>query len=58
VIGHFAVKKSGHSLNQIMLKKLVQSSNHWENLVVSHPREYVDRSVNIPVFGHMKPVRV
>jgi UDP-3-O-[3-hydroxymyristoyl] N-acetylglucosamine deacetylase len=58
VIGHFAVHKSGHSLNQRMLKKLVRSSNHWENLVVSDPRECVDKSVNIPVFGHMDPVRV
>ena len=58
VIGHFAVRKSGHSLNQSMLKKLVRSSNHWENLVVRNPRECVDMSVNIPVFGHMDPVRV
>jgi UDP-3-O-[3-hydroxymyristoyl] N-acetylglucosamine deacetylase len=56
VIGHFVVSRSGHSLNQIMLKRLVQSSHHWENLVVNHPQECVDKSVNIPVFGYTDPV--
>jgi UDP-3-O-[3-hydroxymyristoyl] N-acetylglucosamine deacetylase len=56
VIGHFVVSRSGHSLNQIMLKRLVHSSHHWENLVVNHPRECVGKSVNIPVFSYTDPV--
>lgn len=57
VIGHFVVDKSGHALNQTMLRKLAHSSNHWEDLVVSNPREYFDKGVSIPVFGYMDPAR-
>ena len=56
VIGHFVVDKSGHSLNQNMLKQLAQSSSHWEHLVVTHPQVCSERSVSIPVFGYTDPV--
>ena len=57
VIGHFVVNKSGHSLNQNLLKKLVRSSRNWENFVVNNPQECFDRSVSIPVFGYMDPLQ-
>ena len=56
VIGHFVVNRSGHSLNQNLLKKLVRSTKFWENFVVNNPQECVVRRVNIPVFGYMDTV--
>lgn len=56
VIGHFVVNKSGHSLNQGMLKKLIESSAHWENLVFDHPRKFSAKTLQIPIFGAPDPV--
>jgi UDP-3-O-[3-hydroxymyristoyl] N-acetylglucosamine deacetylase len=56
VIGHFVVNKSGHSLNQGMLKKLIQSSNHWENLVFDHPQDLSAKTLQIPIFASRNPV--
>jgi UDP-3-O-[3-hydroxymyristoyl] N-acetylglucosamine deacetylase len=56
VIGHFVVNKSGHSLNQEMLKKLVQNSSHWENLILNHPQEMPGKKLKIPVSGSLDPV--
>jgi hypothetical protein len=55
VIGHFVVNKSGHSLNQGMLKKLIQSANHWENLVFDHPQESSAKGTQIPISGSHGP---
>lgn len=51
VIGHFVVEKSGHSLNQGMLKKLMQDSKYWEKQTFKTPQECTKNSVRIPVFG-------
>lgn len=58
VIGHFVVKKSGHGLNQVMLKKLIHSASHWDNLAIPSPKECPDPSVQIPIFGAMDPSRI
>jgi UDP-3-O-acyl-N-acetylglucosamine deacetylase len=50
------VNKSGHSLNQGMLKKLIQSSNHWENLVFDHPQDLSAKTLQIPIFASRNPV--
>jgi UDP-3-O-[3-hydroxymyristoyl] N-acetylglucosamine deacetylase len=56
VIGRFVVNKSGHRLNQTMLKKLIQSSNHWETLAFADARDCFEKSVQIPVFGYVDPL--
>jgi UDP-3-O-[3-hydroxymyristoyl] N-acetylglucosamine deacetylase len=56
VIGHFVVNKSGHSLNQGMLKKLIQNAKHWENLVFAHPQESSAKGTQIPISGSLDPV--
>jgi UDP-3-O-[3-hydroxymyristoyl] N-acetylglucosamine deacetylase len=57
VIGHFVVDKSGHSLNQGMLRKLIKSSNHWESFVFDHPQEMPAKNPKIPIFGSLDPGR-
>jgi len=51
VIGHFAVKKSGHDLNHKLIKKLVHSEKTWEDLAVTSPEQWTEKSLTIPVFG-------
>ena len=56
VIGHFVVRKSGHSLNQGMLKKLMADKHCWEPVTFNNPQECFQNSVKIPVFGSLDPV--
>lgn len=56
VIGHFVVKRSGHCLNQSMLKRLMSRERHWEKLVFKTPEECSEKRVSIPVFGFLDPV--
>jgi len=56
VIGHFVVKKSGHFLNQHMLKKLMKSKKHWKVVSFKTPEEYTENSVKIPAFGVLDSV--
>ena len=56
VIGHFVVDKSGHSLNQGMLRELLKSSHRWESLVFGHPRELSAKKLQIPIFGPLDPI--
>ncbi len=56
VIGHFVVKKSGHFLNQHMLKKLMKSKKHWKTLTFKTKAECVENSVRIPAFGVLDSV--
>ncbi|MBN2033878.1 MAG: UDP-3-O-acyl-N-acetylglucosamine deacetylase [Deltaproteobacteria bacterium] len=56
VIGHFVVNKSGHSLNQGMLKKLLGSRDHWESLIFDDPQKSAGRSLKIPIPGSPEPV--
>jgi UDP-3-O-[3-hydroxymyristoyl] N-acetylglucosamine deacetylase len=56
IIGHFVVKKSGHFLNQYMLKKLMKSKKHWKMLSFETPEEFTGTSVRLPRFGTLKPL--
>ena len=51
VIGHFVVKKSGHFLNQEMLKTLMKSRKHWKVLTFETAEECHKNSVKIPAFA-------
>lgn len=50
IIGHFKVKKSGHFLNQHMLKKLMKSKRHWTLVTPDSGVQSFDRAVEIPSF--------
>jgi UDP-3-O-[3-hydroxymyristoyl] N-acetylglucosamine deacetylase len=56
IIGHFVVEKSGHSLNQFMLRKLIGSKKCWKELSFENPEECTQNSVKLPVFGTLEPV--
>jgi UDP-3-O-[3-hydroxymyristoyl] N-acetylglucosamine deacetylase len=56
IIGHFHVQKSGHSLNQAMLKKLAANEKYWKRLTIERPQEATKESVKIPVFGQLEHV--
>ena len=56
IIGHFVVKKSGHFLNQHMLRKLMEAKKHWKALAFKTPGECTSNSVEIPAFGALDPV--
>jgi UDP-3-O-[3-hydroxymyristoyl] N-acetylglucosamine deacetylase len=51
IIGHFVVRRSGHFLNQYMLKEMMGAQNCWENLTLESPEARSDPSVRIPAFG-------
>ena len=51
VIGHFVVKRSGHFLNQEMLKKLMESKKHWKRMTFKTQEECKRNSVRIPTFA-------
>jgi UDP-3-O-[3-hydroxymyristoyl] N-acetylglucosamine deacetylase len=56
VIGHFVVEKSGHSLNQMVLRQLIEDQKLWESVTFQNPEECCLNSVKIPVFGSPDPV--
>lgn len=56
IIGHFVVKKSGHFLNQQMLRKLMESKKHWKVMTFKTPEECTKTNVTIPAFGALQPV--
>ena len=56
IIGHFVVKKSGHFLNQHMLRKLMESKKHWKVMTFKTPEECTKTNVTIPAFGALQPV--
>ncbi|MFH1293503.1 MAG: UDP-3-O-acyl-N-acetylglucosamine deacetylase [Pseudomonadota bacterium] len=56
IIGHFIVKKSGHFLNQHMLRKLMESKKHWKVMTFKTPEECTKTNVTIPAFGALQPV--
>ncbi|MBN1105311.1 MAG: UDP-3-O-acyl-N-acetylglucosamine deacetylase [Deltaproteobacteria bacterium] len=51
IIGHFVVNKSGHSLNQSVLKNLMAHKDCWKEVTFNSPQECRQDSVRIPVFG-------
>jgi UDP-3-O-[3-hydroxymyristoyl] N-acetylglucosamine deacetylase len=55
IIGHFVVEKSGHFLNQYMLKKLMKSKKHWKMLSFTTPEDCTRTSVRLPKFGALNP---
>jgi UDP-3-O-[3-hydroxymyristoyl] N-acetylglucosamine deacetylase len=56
VIGHFEVQKSGHFLNQFMLRELMNGKKYWKMVTFKNPEECTQNSVKIPVFGSLDPV--
>ena len=58
VIGHCVVKKSGHYLNQLMLKKLMASKKHWKSVSFESPQECIDNNIRIPAFGVFNPLTI
>ncbi len=56
IIGHFVVKKSGHFLNQHMLRKLMESKKHWKVMTFKTPEECTKTNVTIPAFGALQHV--
>lgn len=56
IIGHFVVQRSGHCLNQFMLRKLMDAKKCWKMVTFSNPEECTQNSVKIPVFGSLDPV--
>jgi UDP-3-O-[3-hydroxymyristoyl] N-acetylglucosamine deacetylase len=55
VIGHFVVHKSGHTLNQLMLRELVKAKRSWKLFTFDNPEECRENQVKIPVFGPFEP---
>lgn len=55
VIGHFVIQKSGHYLNQYMLRELIDNKKYWEMVTFKNPEECTQKSVKIPVFGSLDP---
>ena len=51
IIGRFIVDKSGHFLNQLMLKELMKSKKHWKILTFKTQEECTKNSVKIPAFN-------
>ena len=51
VIGHFEVKRSGHFLNQEMLRKLMKSRDRWELVSLDIRRKQLALQVNAPSFA-------
>lgn len=56
IIGHFVVEKSGHFLNQAVLKDLMKNKKSWKKLVFKNPDECSRNRIRIPAFGHLEPI--
>ena len=55
VIGHFVVHKSGHALNQAVLKSLMARKNSWQEVTFQSPEECFEKSIKLPVFLPLEP---
>ena len=53
VIGHFVVEKSGHALNQQLLKKFMDKKNYWEILQFKEKKELNEKRIKVPSFGEL-----
>jgi UDP-3-O-[3-hydroxymyristoyl] N-acetylglucosamine deacetylase len=51
VIGHFVVERSGHSLNQMLLRKFMAHESSWEELQFKTEEDYGNKQLKIPSFG-------
>ncbi len=56
IIGRFVVKRSGHSLNHFMLRKLITSKRHWKTITLKNQTEPTRNSIEIPTIGLQDPV--
>ena len=50
-IGHFVVERSGHSLNQKLLKQFMAQEKCWEVIRFKNKEECGRKSIKIPSFG-------
>jgi UDP-3-O-[3-hydroxymyristoyl] N-acetylglucosamine deacetylase len=50
-IGHFVVERSGHSLNQQLLRQFMNQSKCWEELRFKDKKEYKREHIKIPSFA-------
>ncbi len=55
IIGRFEVRKSGHFLNQLMLRKLMRAEKHWKVVTFNTREECRETPVRIPVFAVSDP---
>ena len=53
VIGHFVVERSGHSLNQKLLRKFMAQEKCWEEVRFKDKKECLKIKVKIPSFGSL-----
>lgn len=58
VIGHFTVERSGHSLNQAMLKKLAANKGCWKRITLEKQTKGLTERLIMPVFSPMEHVPV
>jgi len=56
VIGHFVVERSGHFLNQYMIRKLMDNKRHWKSVSFENPEAFKENSVTLPAFGALEPL--
>ena len=56
VIGRFVIEKSGHFLNQAMLKELAAHEWHWTRVKFGSSEECKRNSLKIPVFDPLEPL--
>lgn len=56
VIGHFIIERSGHSLNQAMLKKLAANKGHWKRITLEKPEKGSKEKMRMPVFSPLEHV--
>jgi len=50
-IGHFVVERSGHSMNQKLLRLFMAQERSWEVVRFKNKEECVRKSIKIPSFG-------
>lgn len=58
VIGHFSIVRSGHSLNQALLKKLVANKGHWKRVILEKEEKGLTNNLKIPIFGPLEHVPI
>lgn len=58
IIGHFIIERSGHSLNQALLKKLVANKSHWKRIALEKQEKGSIDSFKIPLFSPLEHVPV
>lgn len=58
VIGNFVIQKSGHFLNQVMIKDLMKSQKHWRMCTFKNKEDVAVNKVRLPAFGGLEPAAV